>query len=812
MRNTQAYNIIQLQAKDVISPLEIKNKYRYQASLDYSLETIYMKKQFNNEFYKEDGHFYSDAIVSLKFTYSTPDMKTAELRDHIYKNGFDLVINGQTTHYVRYKRTSSQARVGKVLFIKEYMYDTMMEYSLAGISLENKQLDLASLESYISLTLSSIVGTININKNEILIVDDINSTFTDTVINSTEVNGELETKQDTIKITNTITDGESLLDESKFIGLLKGKSSALLRNKLFKANCLNTKIQLFMKEHFGKDYNTAYINDLFGNKVKVSNIKLITTPSALKYLKFGTYENWLNNITTTFGIVKYDKPQQLFQEGLVHLNYQIINTLDLEQEQIEELLAPSFNYLYLLKNNISVLREHINLRETDNIREASSTNEFILNMMNITDDIAKTKMFTKFRSDVTRSFTKSLKQCSIPVHGTYANLFANVYELLTSTVGPYKQLMFGNTVFTPMFKFNEEIATFRSPHITQGSCNKTTNIYYYQLTKYFNISKDVIILNAIDNNVMQRLAGCDWDGDTALITDNKVVLAGIKNNFLVSTNSTHSIKINEEYNLTNLASLDVRTSKNYIGEICNCAQQLTSFYWDKKRNNEPVDDIYLDICKLNSLSGIEIDRAKREVNIDSQKELRKIRNKYKISKQRPYYFKMFTSNYQYKIYNCPTDILLKTIEDKNIRSKRTQFIKFSELFKTDNISLQDINKVNTIIDIIENNVNQIKKIYANKDYSKQQKYILSHEHNKNTINKLSNIYINESIIKYLINLYDNENDKRIKNIGRKLLIILYHSNTIIFNNIFKERKEPIKRLVEDNKGNITIYNKKYNIE
>lgn len=809
---TQSNYIIKIEAKDVVIPLEIKNKNKYNATLDNSLESMYMKNNFKNEFYKEYGKNYSDAIVSVKFTYATDNMKTSELREYIYKNGFDLIINGKKEHYVRYKRTSSQSRIGCCLFIKEYMYDKMMEYSLAGLSVENKQIDLASFESYISLTLSSIIGTLNINKNEILLVPDIESTFTDKVINSIEKDGKLETKEDTIETTNTITDGMGLLDESKFTGLLKGKSMALLRNKLFKANCLNSKIQMFLKEYFGKEYNTAYVNDMFNNSVKVSNIKLICTPSALKFLKFGSYKQWLDSIDSTFGIVKTDQSQKLFQENLVKLNYQIINTLDLGQEQIDELLKPSFDYLYMLKNNISVLRNHISLRETDSLREASNTNEFILNMMNITDDIAKTKMFTKFRSDVTRSFTKSLKQCNIPVTGTYAHIFGNVFELLTSVVGPYKQIMYGNTVFTPFFKFNEEISTFRSPHITMGSCNKTTNVYHYELEKYFNISKDIIIVNAIDNNVMQKLSGCDYDGDECLVTNNKVVLAGIKNNFLVSTNSTSSIKINEEYNLTNLASLDVRTSKNYIGEICNLAQHLTSLYWDKKRNNEQVDDIYLDMCKINSLSMIEIDRAKRQSIIDSQKELRKIRNKYKISKQRPYYFKMFTNCYTYKFYNCPTDILLKTIENKNIRSKRTQFIKFADLFKTDNISLQDINKVNIIIDIIENNTNQIKKIYANNEYSKQQKYTLSHEHNKATINKLSNIYINESIIKYLINLYDNETDKRIKNIGRKLLIILYHSNTIIFNNLFKERKKPIKRLVEDNNGTITIYNKKYNIE
>ena len=161
-------------------------------------------------------------------------------------------------------------------------------------------------------------------------------------------------------------------------------------------------------------------------------------------------------------------------------------------------------------------------------------------------------------------------------------------------------------------------------------------------------------------------------------------------NIKIPTTLVKSVKILEEYTLTNLANLDIRTSKNYIGEIVNLSQYLNSLFWNNRRNGLPVNDIYKDICILCSLSNVEIDKAKRETNINTQKELKKIRDKYNITKVRPYYFKVFTNGYEYKKLDCPTDILLEIVEkeskdnleEKNILTKQ-DILSEKETTKTD---------------------------------------------------------------------------------------------------------------------------------
>ena len=811
--------IMQLESKDVIdTTLEIKNKKRYSASFDYSLDFIQLQKINNIVFYYDNDKLYSDAIISVKFTYSSDNYTTTQLRHKLYTDGFNLLINGQTIHYVRYKRSAGSARLGKVLFIQEKYYDEMMQWSLCGIDVTNGKLDLASLESYVALSLSSIESTIKIKPNEILLIDDYDSKFTDDVVVCREENGQLVTREEKTEITNSIWDGQSLLDSSKFTGKYKGKSMLLLRNRFFKSNCLNTNIQLYMKERFKEDYNKATITDLYGNAIRVKDIKLITTPNSIKYLKFGEYNYWLDNLID-FGIVKADQKSNEENGTMTRLNYQIINTLDLYEKDIEQLLEQEFNYFDLLKNNLFAIRHYLKIKQAS-MQEIDSTDDFVYSMLSINNNIANTELFAKYKRKIMDSFARRLKECRILVNGTHATIFGNVYEMLTASTGDFTQILFDNDIYSPMFT-EKQIFMARNPHITMGNVVIANNVNNNLLKKYFTISNEIVIINSINNNVLQQLNGADFDGDSVIITDNKLLIdKSIK--MKVPTTLVKSVKILEERTLTNLANLDIRTSKNYIGEIVNLSQYLNSLFWNNKRNNLPTNEIYKDICALCSLSNIEIDRAKRETNVNTQKELKKIRDKYSITKIRPYYFKVFTSGYQYKKLNCPTDILLETVEKKSRkRSKRiSKKASFTSLFKNTNINMNNIDydKIKLIITIIYDFTKETKQIYSStKD--KQEKYILYIQEKDKCMNLIKNMPIEIDEVKYIINLYDraqteknkNEEEKTLISIRRKLFTILYNYNKKQFIDIFKETKEQIEIIVPDDNGNITIYNTNYKI-
>ena len=126
-----------------------------------------------------------------------------------------------------------------------------------------------------------------------------------------------------------------------------------------------------------------------------------------------------------------------------------------------------------------------------------------------------------------------------------------------------------------------------------------------------------------------------FDSDTVLLTDNQILINAARRNydvFKVPSSFVKAQKIQRYYTSEQQADLDIKTSVNAIGEIVNCSQELNSLMWDKLYKGatfEEVRQISYDISQLNVMSGIEIDKAKKEFDVDNIKELKAIRDKYK---------------------------------------------------------------------------------------------------------------------------------------------------------------------------------------
>ena len=87
----------------------------------------------------------------------------------------------------------------------------------------------------------SIIDTLPISPENILVVDDYDSVFYDDVVETHDKNGWLTTSEKNCKITNSIWDGQSLMDISLF-GDYSQYGMVLLRNLMFKSCCFNCNI------------------------------------------------------------------------------------------------------------------------------------------------------------------------------------------------------------------------------------------------------------------------------------------------------------------------------------------------------------------------------------------------------------------------------------------------------------------------------------------------------------------------------------------------------------------------------------------
>lgn len=457
-------------------------------------------------FYFENGCYHIKQNVKTLYT-------VADLRKMVYENGFYM----DGIHYIRWKRSAGSARVGKCLFIAEPLYAKMHKWELCGLKIkEGDQIDLAGFESYIALTLSSIIGQIEIQPENILLIDDYESVFKDKVVNVKEQDGKLEAVEEEVEVRNAINDGMSLIDPS----LMEQYSQfgfILLRNRFFKSAAFNFNIQQFFEDH-----NITQISQLNGitRATNISDIKLITTPNSIKYLKFGTFDEWLDNVGELYGVVKHEKKTHFMNGQMVQVHYQLLNCLQMTFEEVQAFMKPTLDYLQLLKTDTAVMRHHIKFSSCDEYTEddenytrfsAKSKNDIVFKMLTINDNFSKTKLYADFKNDVVESFVKDAKCGHILVDGNYSTLCGNPIEMAKIACGLFdgQSVMGVGNVYTKRFEFGKTLLGSRSPHVAQGNNWLTTNVYNAEIEKYCNLTDEIVVVNSIGENLLSRLSGAD---------------------------------------------------------------------------------------------------------------------------------------------------------------------------------------------------------------------------------------------------------------------------------------------------------------
>lgn len=603
----------------------------------------------------------------------------ADIRSDIYENGF--VCEG--IKYVRFKRSSGSSRVGKCLFINERLYNAMHEWEMCGIQVkEGQDIDLAALEPYIALTLSSIIDTIEIKPENILVVDDYKSVFHERAIATRLVDGRLVSQPEDVEISNSIWDGQSLMDRSLF-GEYSNKGMLLLRARFFKSCCFNANIQQWFADHGIK--KVSQLNG-YTRARKIEDVKLITTPSSIKYLKFGTLDHWLDTLETTFGVVKYEKKTHFFDGRMVQTHYQLINTLQMTYEEVEQFIKPSLDYARMIKTDPAVLRHQISYQyqspdDTFYTKAVTSKNDIIYRLLGMNDRFAKTKMYRNFCNDLIKSFIKNLRCGHVLVRGNYSTLCGNPIEMLKMSIGQFdgSSIIEKNTVHCEMFESGKELLGSRSPHVTIGNILVTRNVIRPEIARYMNPTNEIVYVNSIQENLLERLSGADFDSDTMLLTDNEILVTAAKrnyDNFPVPTKLVESAMRNRRYTNREKADLDIKTSVNKIGEIINLSQELNSILWDRINKGASVDDVmelYCDISQLDVMSNLEIDSAKRENPANNTRELQLLKKKYDVRDKknrhvRPLFFKYIDG---YKGYRDDYHVYVEQDDE------------FQKLFKTD---------------------------------------------------------------------------------------------------------------------------------
>ena len=814
-------------------------------------------------------------FINVAFTYSVKENKktilnTKELREMFYKDGFDF----EGKHYVRYKRSSGSSREGKCLFIEERLSKDMFPWSKCGLKAEDHYNDnLVSYEAYQSLSLSNVEKIIELDPHNILVVEDYDSIFTDeNSVGIDIVDKKLViSNKDKLTISNSIWDGEGLLDESVFNEYnYQDKGMVLLRNRFFKCCAFNTKLQQFFTEMLEKGVIKG-VSDLNGytEAKDIKDIKLVITHSSLKYLKLSTKEfnekvsNWMNNVSSKFGVVKTDKPTHEFQGEMVDTSYQFINTLGLNKEATNDLVKPYLRYREMIRNDSDIysfytkMHKHLDSQDKKepelekgyerylDYREMSFT--VCQKLMNYNKAFERTKLYGSYISKLMARFRHEAYLGRILVAGTYATLFGNGYELLLNTVHQFDKanptsLLAKGEIYCPHFKDNELIVGARSPHITMGNLYLAKNRYYEEIDRYFNLTNEIVVVNAINENLQQKLNGADYDSDTMLLTNNKVIVNSVTRNYdsfkvpvclAKSTNLTHKCLKKDQYK--ELARIDIDISRNRIGEAVNLSQLLNSAYWDRFNHgdNSELNTIYETICKLAVVSGMEIDKAKRSYDFDVDSFLNETREYaysltndkkprffYEVDKMSPYSYqikggqKVSILNKEDYIYmDTPMDYLTKVIKDNPLKplSRNSNRLNISQLIRKHKPGGTGVAFAKDYLELVKSLQRTIDQIYKEGYEENLEETVIYGEvnyHLNEAVKTLKNGLKNPATLYAIINAL--ENDKDSDKVILLALFLILEDRYQEWRSLFIHNESKVIIVESDNGTGFKIFDKIYN--
>lgn len=557
-----------------------------------------------------------------------------EYRDH---NKAGEVIKTETINYRMLWRTPGKAKKGSCMFIREELYEAAHNFLYMGITLPEHNTPIVEMGAYSALITSSIVGKIQIKPEEILVLDDVDSFFrTRAVCIETDEDKHLVANHmDNYTVCNTMFDGQALIDTSIFPSWAEGY--VLLRHHMCKMAAFHTNIQLFFKDYFGKDYETATVADKYGNNLLAKNVKLITTDNAMKWKTFGvSYDYWLEWISKNdyyFGIVKTAHESKL--GNIQQMSYQMINALDVKI--MEDVLQCSKKYLDDLKN-----KDEFFLQYLESKMNFSNDFEVLLALCRHNKNFINTDYCRERRHVIIKAITMQLRTGKVLQEGDNLVLVGSPYAMLLHSVGEdverdttFEKEANAIQCYSERFEFGEYLAGFRSPFNSKNNLDYLHNVDSPEFHKYFQLGKLVIAVNVCHTDFEDRNNGSDFDSDSLFVTNHKAIVDHAKICYLSYPTIVNNIPKEKniyDNTLENYAVIDntLASYQRAIGESSNLAQiaQTYSYNNDLLNFEEDVLDDYA--CILAVVAQIAIDSAKRKFDVDVLKEISRIRENLNI--------------------------------------------------------------------------------------------------------------------------------------------------------------------------------------
>lgn len=706
-------------------------------------------RKVSNDFDKFNKHIVFVECNRVKQSNSTE--KADKLRE-ILKDGF--IING--TKFVICESSSSMTRNAILSFIDYKIKNKIDEIIKMGNYVEETVI--SKYRAYRGLMLSSCfimegyTPKIIVTKEYDNIIKDVKIRYlADEWSNfANEAGEQIEFKKKVIKddirdIKENCFDGCGIMHPvvaeriSKMFGFGNHFNSCIIRAPYIKG-CVH-KVDY---TKFYTDRHIEWITDIWGVEHSVYEPMIIIDESmykGYKYFKYyDDYRDWdyywemFEKYNHCMGIAKYnfsEEDEKYYTRG----NYQILQDLNLDYSEFKHLSDVTMDYFeQVMDGDIEHMISFLGLVGGTNKAVSSYTRAVEKDFRMLQEEGVRNNI-----KHLIKGYVDDAKAGKIWLKGCFKFAVPDLIAFMEHVGGlEVKGCLRQQQMWTKGrigYKNGEKYLITRNPHITSSEHDVVTMTSNEDIEKYISNLENVCMIDMYSPH-MNRLNGCDFDGDILFILDEPIMIKGVDMTAPVVMDVDDKITIlPQDYNEENICELILHNLDNRIGEYSNYA----TCYHNKMKKTERTKKIHDDyIATLSVMTGKEIDAAKCGVRFNLPKQISK------YARPLPY-FMQFAGDYYKKIkefnkYRSNMNSLCFDIERWE-NTKKTR--KTKEGFDY-HIMIDDS------VEIHEDVFNQVSELYI--DFNRTIKRLLMEKNkckdwdkNKEWIKKYMNITKKESV-------------------------------------------------------------------
>lgn len=494
-------------------------------------------------------------------------------------------VHGFTVNGVKYLRlvgTTGGIKESTIAFASVTVRDELLRRMDNGRD-TGKKIIPAKLQAYLALVCS---GSTPVSfPHGVAVVSDCFTKFKTDVVTIQDGENDYGENEPVLTYENGV---EVELDESDGYGMMLPSLAERWSSELglgYTASGMNTRFAFEKGMVFCFDYidfaknvaGNTVVKDVWGNEVDLEQTELVLTESMLKlWDSYGSFDEYIKNCTSNGYSFRVAKVSPKKSDEMRTLNYQFIQSYDMDDGDIDELIAPTADRVrdVLTGDADKALLFLRGLNMTDS-SVVSAAPDFVKAMTvdrRVFDDpFVKRSIWQMIRKRV-----DDAKVGVLDVHGNFSIVSGDPYSLCQHMCGmEVTGLLKSGEIYSRFWKENgsDEVVCFRAPMTCHNNIRKMRVVNdRFSCDYWYRYMNNCVLFNSWDASAF-AMNGMDKDGDLVFTTDNEVLLRKYKYTPCIVCQQRSAEKIVPTER--DIIYSDMRGFGDDIGKITN---RITSMY------------------------------------------------------------------------------------------------------------------------------------------------------------------------------------------------------------------------------------------